>query len=357
VRIGQPENGFLPIKESGSFTHSGSAKPLITGAEALVQVKKGAKGGKGAFLSRDIALPGFYCVWMPLNRHIAVSGRVADEQAREELVALGRDLADGTGGVIMRHAALGAKPADIEGEIAAHKALWRELCEKAGHAKPPALLYREPSELTAMLRDHAARYRLSVFAVKDTCQQSEIPNEHISLTLHTDMEIEALWHGARIEAQAAEALQRKVRLPGGGTLVIDEREALSTRYVNSARFVSGEGESIALEQNLAACEEIARQVRLRNLGGILIIDFIDMSCREARERVQAQLKRCLAGDRLKTVVHGFSDLGLLEMTRKRTRASLSELLSKPCAACGETGRRPIGAAESGGKKGKEAKGQ
>ena len=339
VNLGQPLNGFLPLKEMESFEKSGHIAPLVTGREALVQVKKDAKDGKGAFLTRDIGLPGLYSVWMPLNRHVGVSGRVKDESDRTRLVALGRKLTGGKAGVIMRHAALEARPEELQEEISAHRALWEEIVHKAEFARPPAVLYKEASELNALLRDHAARYSLAVFAASEDCRQ-EIPADSAAFHLQSQAEMDALWQGARVGRQVEEALGRHVALKGGGTLVIDEREAMTTIDVNTAKFVGESGEDeLSLRQNLEACEEIARQIRLRNLGGILLIDFIDMHTDEARGQVRQMLEQFLALDRVKTVVHGFTSLGILEMTRKRTRESLRGALTEPCPCCGENGRK------------------
>jgi len=371
VKIGQPLNGFLPLKEMESFVCSGSGKPLVTGQEVLVQVKKDAKGEKGAFLTRDIALPGVFAVWMPLNRHVGVSGRVTDAVERERLLELGRELANGEAGVIMRHAALAARREEVGDEVEALKMLWVEVLQNARYARPPAVLYREVSELGALLRDHAGRYQITVHAVPEECAQEGFiplitqavpeeckqekslqegyirevpgpvnPSHFIALFPQTEIELTALWQGAHIPGQLQGALNRRVSLASGGTLVIDEREALTTIDVNTAKFVgNSDGKGIALEQNLAACEEIARQIRLRNLGGILLIDFMDMRTDEERTQVREALEQHLRRDRVKTVIHGFTSLGLLEMTRKRTRESLSGVLTGPCPHCGETGRR------------------
>ncbi len=341
VKIGQPLNGFLPLAEMDSFQKSGQNQALVTGGEALVQVKKDPKDDKGAFLTRDIALAGLFCIYMPLNRHVGVSGRVTEEQDRERALALGKAVCQGEEGIIVRHAALWARPQEVAEEYDALRALWQGMQERAKHLKPPCILYKEPSALTALLRDHAARYDVTVFAEKPEVQ-AEIPAENIAFALQNQVELEALFQGAGVERQLREALGRRVSLEGGGTLVVDEREALTTIDVNSAKFVGASGmKSIALAQNLAACQEIARQIRLRNLGGIVLIDFIDMQTDAEREQVQETLAECLKSDRVKTAIHGFTSLGLLETTRKRTRESLSRLLTEPCPACRETGRKPL----------------
>ncbi|MEG2481543.1 MAG: ribonuclease E/G, partial [Clostridia bacterium] len=153
------------------------------------------------------------------------------------------------------------------------------------------------------------------------------------------VELEALWQGKRIDAELSKALNRRVELAQGGSLVIDEREALQTVDLNSGSVVKAVGEeALPLAQNLQAVPEIARQIRLRNLSGILLVDFIDMSSDEERAQVQEAMTEAVRDDRVKTVVHGFTSLGLLEMTRKRTRDTLRDSLTEPCQYCHESGR-------------------
>lgn len=330
VKIGQPLNGFLPLEEQESFNGS-NGKPLLTGQEVLVQVKKDPVGEKGAFLTRDIALPGQYALYMPHNRHVGVSARVTGEEERAWARALGEDLAQNRAGAIIRHGALTARTEDVRQEWEALGETWRGIVEKARHQKPPAVLFREGSAVDGLVRDYGARYRLRLTAQEEgLLEGTALPQE--AKRLAGPVEMEALWQGFGIDRQLQEALARKVPLPGGGTLVIDEREALTTVDVNTARFTgaslggqSQQGPSVALAQNLAACPEIARQIRLRNLGGILLIDFIGMDSDQEREQVRLTLERALSHDRIKTVIHGFTKLGLLEMTRKRTRESLSQV--------------------------------
>ena len=341
IQIGQPLNGFLPLKEMSSFTRHGDAKPLVTGKDVIVQVKKSAREDKGAYLSQDIALPGLYTIWMPLNRHVGVSARITDDKQREELTFLGRDLTGGESGVIMRYAAQGVRRADIESEIAAHKAIWQGIVARAEFTRSPVTLYEQSSELTVLLRDNISRFSLSVYTAKEVCRDGEIPREGIPITLLPEEDMETMWNRSRVNEQLAAALRRKVSLPEGGTLVFDEREALQTIDVNTASFTgTGKGNDAALEQNLMACDEIARQIQLRNLSGVIIIDFIDMRSDGDRAQVLSRFERCVAKDRSRLIIHGFTTLGLLETTRKRTRESLAGLLTDPCGACRGAGRKP-----------------
>lgn len=336
VKLGLRQNGFLPLREAESYHRTSGSASLMTGQDVLVQVKKDPKGEKGAFLTRDIGLPGQYVLLMPKNRFVGLSRRVTGEEDRARAQALGRRIADGRFGLIVRHAALFAPVAEAQAEA---EALWQEWCEIEQHAqyvKAPALLHQEPSMISVLLRDYAARHPIEVLS---RLEPPETPPQGVTWRTLTAVEMEAAWSAARVEKQVDEALCRRVPLPGGGSLIIDEREALTTIDVNSGSAVTAaDGEDLAMEENLRAAAEAARQIRLRNLSGILLIDFIDMQSDADRGRVLAAMEQAASDDRVKTVIHGFTSLGLLEMTRKRTRDTLSDTLTQPCDACHATGR-------------------
>ena len=190
--------------------------------------------------------------------------------------------------------------------------------------------------ISVLLRDYAARHPIEVLS---HLEPPETPPQGVTWRTLPAVEMEAAWSAARVEKQVDEALCRRVLLPGGGSLIIDEREALTTIDVNSGSAVTAAGgETLAVEENLRAAAEAARQIRLRNLSGILLIDFIDMQSDADRGRVLAAMEQAASDDRVKTVIHGFTSLGLLEMTRKRTRDTLSDTLTQPCDACHGTGR-------------------
>ena len=336
VKLGLRQNGFLPLREAESYHRTSGSASLMTGQDVLVQVKKDPRGEKGAFLTRDIGLPGQYVLLMPKNRFAGLSRRVTGEEDRARAQALGRRIADGRFGLIVRHAALFAPVAEAQAEA---EALWQEWCEIEQHAqyvKAPALLHQEPSMISVLLRDYAARHPIEVLS---RLEPPETPPQGVMWRTLTAVEMEAAWSAARVEKQVDEALCRRVPLPGGGSLIIDEREALTTIDVNSGSTVTAaDGEDLAMEENLRAAAEAARQIRLRNLSGILLIDFIDMQSDADRGRVLAAMEQAASDDRVNTVIHGFTSLGLLEMTRKRTRDTLSDTLTQPCDACHATGR-------------------
>lgn len=320
VNIGRSLNGFLPIRESDSFHALNGKAPLVTDHEIIVQVKKDEKGGKGAFLTRDITLPGQYLLLMPMSRFVGVSKRIEDPAQHAAAKTLGRQIAAERFGVIVRHAALTARKEAVMQEAEELFQLWQDTTAYVQHTKAPAVLMEDVPYHQILARDYGARYEVSV------------------LTQTASDNLDALWQGNRIHQQLKEALMRKVLLPGSASLVIDEREALHTIDVNSGGNVTAqEGQTLALTQNLAAIPEIARQIRLRNLSGMILIDFIDMDTADEHQQVAQALAEALGNDRIKTVLHGFTSLGLMELTRKRTGPSLREMLTQPCIHCGGTG--------------------
>lgn len=336
VKLGLRQNGFLPLREAESYHRTSGSASLMTGQDVLVQVKKDPRGEKGAFLTRDIGLPGQYVLLMPKNRFVGLSRRVTGEEDRARAQALGRRIADGRFGLIVRHAALFAPVAEAQVEAEALWQMWCEIERHAQYVKAPALLHQEPSMISVLLRDYAARHPIEVLS---RLEPPETPPQGVTWRTLPAVEMEAAWSAARVEKQVDEALCRRVPLPGGGSLIIDEREALTTIDVNSGSTVTAaDGEDLAMEENLRAAAEAARQIRLRNLSGILLIDFIDMQSDADRARVLAAMEQAASDDRVKTVIHGFTSLGLLEMTRKRTRDTLSDTLTQPCDACHATGR-------------------
>lgn len=336
VKIGLHQNGFLPIKEQESFHQTQGNAPLMSGQAIIVQIKKDEKGSKGAFLTRDVALPGQYALLMPMNGFIGVSKRITGEGERERAKRLGAKLADGRFGLIMRHAALFAMEQEVTDEVEALNTRWLTLKAQADFLKAPAVLDRPAPMVATLLKDYAARHICELYT--DAEPPDDIPSA-VQVNVLPRAELEALWRSRQVDAQLDEALRRYVPIAGGGSLIIDQREALQTIDVNSGSAVMAEeGCSLALMSNLSAVPEIARQIRLRGLSGIILVDFIDMDTDGEREAVRTAMVEAVADDGVKTVVHDFTELGLLEITRKRTRDSLSDVLTQGCAACRETGR-------------------
>ncbi|MBR4067895.1 MAG: ribonuclease E/G [Clostridia bacterium] len=337
VNIGRKLNGFLPIREAESYHAINGKSPLVTGADVIVQVKKDEKGGKGAFLTRDITLPGQYLLLLPMSRFVGVSKRIEDPAEHAAAKALGKTVAQDRFGVIIRHSALFARLEDVRQEAEALYKNWQAVIAHANMRKSPAVLLEERPYHEILARDYSARYSLQLCAEEGVAAVEHLP-QNVAFSACDGIAMEALWQGNHVTRQLRNALERKVQLPGGASLVIDEREALHTIDVNSGGNVSAqEGMSLALTQNLSAAGEIARQIRLRNLSGIILVDFIDMENADEQARLQAAMEEALSADRIKTVVHGFTSLGLLELTRKRTASALREVLTVPCSHCGGTG--------------------
>ncbi|MDD3336552.1 MAG: ribonuclease E/G, partial [Eubacteriales bacterium] len=298
--------------------------------------KKDEKGGKGGFLPRDIACPGHLLLLMPNNRFIGVSKRVTEELERSKARAIGEKLSQGRFGLIVRHAALYATQQEMEDELRLLLDKWERTVKAVECQKAPVMLDYPASTAQTLANDYAARHEIELECDADF--DRTLPPS-VRFQLLSPLELEAKWNASHVERQVNEALKRLVPLQGGGSLIIDEREALQTVDVNSGSAVTTkDGLSLPLQQNVLAVPEIARQLRLRNLCGIVLVDFIDMQTEEERAQVRAAMEEAVADDRVKTVIHGFTNLGLLELTRQRTRDSLRDALMVGCKACGETGR-------------------
>ena len=319
IQIGQEKNGFLPLEERNLH----DLPRLQAGMSVLVQVNREAQGVKGAFLSRDIHLCGEYVIFSPLNDLIAVSSRVTRERDRKALKALGKTLAEGKFGLIMRNAALTASEEDIRSELDELQARWRKIRLAAPTAHVPSLLHRSRTNLDLLLSEYHARGIDRIFT-NDPSLQPRLSG-YGSVSLIGDN----LFDVARISSQLKTALDRRVWLESGGNLVIDPCEAMTVIDVNTAKFTGDRAlADTVLKTNLEACREIATQIGLRNISGIIIIDMIDMMSREHHHAVLEALNQAFTADRVKTVVHGFTSLGLIEMTRRRSRPTLREMLKR-----------------------------
>ena len=306
--IGRKRPGILPLQEkSGSFT----GDKLRSGDTVPVQIRSEERGEKGALLSRDLTLPGRTVILMPMNRHIGVSGRVTDPARKEELRALGREIAGDRFGLVLRFGAEAAEPDAVQEEAEALFQTWQEM-QRAMRDPARKLLWHPLSVGERLLQDYEPRGVAAVY--RDT-----------PLT-------------ADLLRQLREAENRRIQLPHGGNIVIDRCEALTVIDVNSGSVRAGWAQRAThTEINLEACREIAIQARLRNLAGALIIDMINMDADTDRNLVQKALEEAFREDRQKTVVHGFTHLGLLEVTRRRGDPDLYEREMTPCPACKGSG--------------------
>ena len=319
VNIGQERAGFLPLEERNTR----DLPKLQTGMSVLVQVRKEAHDEKGAFLSRDISLCGEYVLFSPLNRMAAVSSRIVKEKHRKALKELAREISGDEFGLIMRTASKNADEAAIRAEVEELHTRWECICKAAPTAHVPSVLHQPRTTLDLVLADYHPR------GIDRICINGAELTQKLSAYAPVTVMGDNLFDVARISTQVLKALDRRVWLESGGNLVFDPCEAMTVIDVNTAKFTGKTAlADTVLQTNLEACAEIARQVRLRNISGIIIIDMIDMIAREHHHAVLEALNKAFTADRVKTVVHGFTSLGLVEMTRKRTRPTLREVYKK-----------------------------
>lgn len=339
VQIGQEKCGFLPLAERNAK----ELPQLQTGMSVLVQVRKEAQGVKGAFLSRDINLCGEYVLFSPLNRMIAVSSRITKEKDRKALKALGNEISGGEFGLIMRSAALNAPEDAIAQEVEQLRSRWENVRKEAPTAHVPSVLHQPRTALEVVLAEYHGR------GIDRICTNDASLKEKLSAYAPVTLMEDNLFDVARISTQLLRGLDRRVWLESGGNLVFDPCEAMTVIDVNTAKFTGRRDlEQTIVKTNLEACAEIARQVRLRNACGIILIDMIDMDQEHHRQQVLDALRHAFAADRVKTVIHGFTSLGLIEMTRKKSRVPLRDEWMQPCAACHGSGRVTLNKEEQHG---------
>ena len=317
---------------------------LVTcGDDILVQVIKDPIGTKGARLTTFIALPSRYLVYMPRGEGVGVSARIEDEPERVRLKTLLTELAAadpaGAGGYIVRTAAQGASAESLREDMTYLAKLWEHVRTRVAEVTAGSVVHEDLPLTLRVLRDELARGVQRVLV--DSPREYERMREFAAAFMPQGAPGIELYAGPRpifdlngIEEEIAKALDRKVPLKSGGHLVIDQTEAMTTIDVNTGAYVGHRNlEETIFRTNLEAAVSIARQLRLRNLGGIIIIDFIDMRDEPHRRAVLSALERALSGDRAQTHIVSLSPLGLVEMTRKRTRESLEHLLCEPCPSC------------------------
>lgn len=318
---------------------------LKTGQSVLVQVTKDPIGQKGARLTSQISLPGRYLVYVPGGAMSGISRRLPDQE-RSRLKSILKNLIPEEAGVIVRTASEGASEEELERDVIRLKAQWDDIQEKAENpsTSAPSLLYSEPDLTVRVIRDiFNEDFRKMVVQGDEAWDEINNYLGHIAPELTAKIE---KWSGARdlfaenrIEEQLAKAFDRKVYLPSGGSLVIDRTEAMIVIDVNTGKFIGKGGnlEETVTKNNLEAAEEIARQLRLRDMGGIIVIDFIDMALESNRDQVLRRLVECLGRDRTKHQVAEVTSLGLVQMTRKRVGQGLIEAFSTTCESCGGRG--------------------
>ena len=320
-------------------------KTLVAGQALLVQVIKDPLGSKGARLSTQISIPGRLLVYLPQQSRVGVSARIDQPEERDALRQRVESLcaAGESGGFIVRSSADTAGDADLAADMRYLRRRWQDILQAMRSSVAPALLYEELALTQRCLRDlvddHTVQIRVDCAEEESRLRSfahAYIPALVDRISLYSaDRPIFEL-HG--VEGEILKALDRRVDLKSGGYLIIDQTEALTTIDVNTGGFVGSRTfDDTILRTNLEASHAIARQLRLRNLGGIIVVDFIDMHQAHHREMVLGELRKALVADRAPAHVLGFTALGLVEMTRKRTRESLARVLCKPCGECQGTG--------------------
>ncbi len=342
------EDGNTPIEVvAGTGAPAGKAAPrrppieerLKKGQEILVQVAKQPIGSKGARVTALISLPGRHLVFTPSSHHLGVSRRIEDENERARLKEIVESERPPEGGFIIRTACEGLTKREIQGDIRFLLKLWNRIVHKSEQAGAPALLHYDMDLALRTVRDlfTADTHRLVVDNARDHQRildfvDTVMPRLKSRVELYD--EAEPLFDRFGIEVQIAKALDRKVWLKSGGYIVIDHTEALTVIDVNTGRYVGKKNqEETVLKTNLEAVKTIVEQLRLRNIGGLIVIDFIDMEDHDSQRQVFEAFSDALKKDKARSKLLPISELGLIEMTRKRTRESLMQLLCAPCSTC------------------------
>ncbi len=334
----EPRNAFLYLGETPKLAN------VKSGQELIVQITKNARKNKSPKVSTLLSIPGRWLVLMPDSDETGVSKRINDLDERKRLKKLADELKSQLPGfgIIIRTAAEGVSEEFLRADLESLIALWKEIEAKAKANPAPCLLYRDSGTLGRILRDNVSGH-IDEIIIDDAEEFEQAQNfverffpERPSVQLYSG--VTPIFDYFGIESEIAKALDRKVWLRSGAYLVIDQTEALTVIDVNSGKFTSApDMRQTTLATNLEAAEEIARQLRLRSIGGIVIVDFIDMEFSEDRRELLASFEKFLRNDRLKPRVFSITQLGLVELTRKRERPDLRSVLTRNCPICGDNG--------------------
>jgi ribonuclease G len=331
-------------KDRSSRSHPPIQDMIEKGQRLLVQASKEPIGTKGPRVTTHISLPGRFLVLMPGSKHIGVSRKIDDREERARLRAMAREIVPDGIGIIIRTVGEELTREVFEREFNTLHDTWKKIQKRAKSARPPALIHREAKLTSGIIRD--------VFTTKVdalTIEGREVHNEvkqyldgvdpSLMSRVHLYVDPVPLFDKYGIEDAIREAFQRRVDLPSGGYIIIEPTEALVSIDVNTGRYTGKKDpEKTILKTNVDAAREIARQLRLRDIGGIVVCDFIDMETRANQERVLQELRQYLSRDRARTRAFQVSELGLIEMTRQRVRPSLFQSLTEACPHCGGSGR-------------------
>ena len=351
VEIGTPRNAVLyrgDVKYDADDVEVKDPRIeqlLQNGQSILCQVTKNPIGAKGARLTQEVSLPGRFVVLVPNSRTFGISKRLPDD-ARKRLRNLLERIKPEEHGLIVRTAAEHVTAEELERDVERLLGQWEQISDRARQAKAPALLYREPDVAVRVIREEFnADFRGVLLDDRDLYEEVRSYVESVAPALtdrvrHYDPDSEdlPLFERYHVHEQLHKAIDRKVWLPSGGSLIIERTEALTVIDVNTGKNVGSKSlEETVFQNNMEAADEIARQLRLRDIGGIIVIDFIDMEIAENRKGVMVRFRDALARDKTRTQVHDISALGLVEMTRKRIGEGLVESLSVDCPHCNARG--------------------
>lgn len=360
VNIGLERNAFLYVDDAHPLKFAddddddalpdnlskASIRDLLReGQEVIVQVTKEATGGKGARITRNLTLPGRFLVLMPGVDYIGVSRKITDEKERDRLKRLAARIKPRHAGLIVRTVAEGSGEKELARDVKFLTNLWRDIRRRARRVKAPALLHRDPGLIYSLIRDYLTGEvdRIAIegrqeFQTAQELVRAFAPELEDRLELYQGRG-KSLFEAYGINEEIEKALKRRVWLKSGGYIVIDQTEALTVIDVNTGKYVGTDDlQDTVYRTNLEAAEEIARQLRLRDIGGIIVVDFIDMESPRRRQRVVKMLEKAVARERTKATVLGITQLGLVEMTRKKGRKNLRDLLTRECPYCEGQGR-------------------
>jgi ribonuclease G len=350
VQIGLEKNAFLYIDDvlPAHLEKVPKVKPSISevlkeGQELLVQVAKEPIGTKGARVTTHISIPGRWLVYMPNADYIAVSRKIESDAERERLKRIGEELRDGEEGMIVRTVAEEVSKQALKNDLNTLREIWFQIMNKSIDAPVPTELYRELDMVDRLVRDIMTD-QVSELVMNDPVRADKVRS--IVQGIHAGWADRvvvspgtSLMKRYGIDDKLEKALRSKIWLDSGGYIIIDRTEALTVIDVNTGKFTgSVDLEETVFRTNLEAAEDIARLLRLRDIGGIIIIDFIDMSEEAHRDAVLSCLSEALKKDRTKAQVVGWTRLGLVEITRKKVREDLDEVFFETCSACGGSGR-------------------
>ncbi len=352
VDCGIEKNVFLHVSdavEPESQNRFGRTPPISSvlspGQQILVQVTKGPLASKGARATRHLSLPGRYLVLMPnSSTKVGVSKKITDDGEQKRLRKMAARLRPEGFGIIVRTQAEGADYKELEDDVKFLTRLWRSIQNKAQQSTAPALVHEDLSLVFEVVRDTFSG-EIDEFIINDKVTYDRVLNllDSVAPELRSRVKLykshEPIFDHYGVEQEISKALRRKVWLPHGGYITIDPTEALTAIDVNTGKFTgTGSLEETVLRTNVEAAEEIARQLRLRGIGGIIVIDFIDMDKAKHRKQVSNALREAFADDRMRTRIQHITRLGLVEMTRKRTESNLSQKLQTSCPCCGGSGK-------------------